>query len=99
MTTLGTEGSCQTRGESGAKQLIAAWLDEDFDASQGAFYYVRALQNPTCRWSTWDAVRAGVAPRPDLASTIQERAWSSPIQYLGTGDFGTENYASTSVVR
>jgi hypothetical protein len=37
------------------------------------------LENPTCRWSTWDAVRAGVPPRQDLQITIQERAWTSPI--------------------
>ena len=40
---------------------------------------VRVLENPTCRGSTWDAIRAGVEPRPDLHATIQERAWSSPI--------------------
>ena len=44
-----------------------------------SFYYVRVLENPTCRWSTWDAIRAGVMPRPDLEETLQERAWSSPI--------------------
>ena len=48
---------------------------------RSAFYYARAIENPTCRWSTWDAVHAGVEPRPDLHKTIQERAWSSPINY------------------
>jgi len=71
--------SCQTLGDSGARQLIAAWQDEDFDASQGAFYYVRALQNPTCRWSTYDAIRLGIEPDPRVPATIRERAWSSPI--------------------
>ena len=33
-------------------------------------------ENPSCRWSTWDAIRAGLEPRPDLSATIQERAWS-----------------------
>ncbi len=51
--------SCETRGETGAGHLMAAWQDPDFDASQGAFYYVRAIQNPTCRWSTYDAIRLG----------------------------------------
>jgi hypothetical protein len=71
--------SCQTRGESGARELMVAWQDEDFDASQGAFYYVRALQNPTCRWSTYDAIRLGIEPDPRVPATIRERAWSSPI--------------------
>jgi hypothetical protein len=71
--------SCQTLGESGAGQLMVAWQDEDFDASQGAFYYVRALQNPTCRWSTYDAIRLGIEPDPRVPATIRERAWSSPI--------------------
>jgi len=71
--------SCQTLGESGAGQLMVAWQDEDFDAGQGAFYYVRAIQNPTCRWSTYDAIRLGIAPSPLVPATIRERAWSSPI--------------------
>ncbi|MDP6471535.1 MAG: DUF3604 domain-containing protein [Pseudomonadales bacterium] len=70
--------SCQPRGD-GAGQLLAAWQDADFDASQGAFYYVRAIQNPTCRWSTYDAIRLGLEPDPRVPATIRERAWSSPI--------------------
>ena len=58
---------------------MAAWQDPDFDASQGAFYYVRATQNPTCRWSTYDAIRLGTQPDPRVPATIRERAWSSPI--------------------
>ncbi|NQZ97719.1 MAG: DUF3604 domain-containing protein [Myxococcales bacterium] len=63
-------------------QLMALWRDPHFDPDQHAFYYARVLENPTCRWSTWDAIRKGVPPRPDLAATIQERAWSSPIWYV-----------------
>lgn len=70
---------CSINPETGSEQLLAMWRDPEFDPSQRAFYYARAIENPTCRWSTWDAVRAGVAPRPDLARTLQERAWSSPI--------------------
>lgn len=71
--------TCQTLGESGAAQLMATFRDEDFDASEDAFYYVRAIQNPTCRWSSYDAIRLGVEPDPRVPPTIQERAWSSPI--------------------
>jgi len=70
---------CSVTADSGAAELLTLWRDPDFDPKQRAFYYVRVLENPTCRWSTWDAIRAGTAPRPDLARTIQERAWSSPI--------------------
>lgn len=72
---------CSITREKGAAELKVLWQDPTFDAGERAFYYVRALENPTCRWSTWDAIRAGVAPRPDLHATIQERAWSSPIWY------------------
>jgi hypothetical protein len=70
---------CSISDDAGAGALEALWHDPEFDPDERAFYYVRVLENPTCRWSTWDAVRAGVAPRPDLNRTLQERAWSSPI--------------------
>jgi hypothetical protein len=70
---------CRISANVGAAELKSSWQDPDYDPGQNAFYYVRALENPTCRWSTWDAIRAGVEPRPDMAATIQERVWSSPI--------------------
>jgi len=73
--------TCAYSRDVGAAELATVWRDPEFDASQRAFYYARVLENPTCRWSTWDAIRAGVAPRPDMKSVIQERAWSSPIWY------------------
>jgi len=48
---------------------------------QPAFYYVRVLENPTLRWSTYDANTLGIAPREDLPETSQERAYTSPIWY------------------
>ena len=71
--------TCAVDESKGAAELKGVWQDPDFDAAEHALYYVRVLENPVCRWSTWDALRAGVAPRPDLAATIQERAWTSPI--------------------
>ena len=74
--------TCAISEGLGAAELEAVWQDPTFDAEQHAFYYVRALENPTCRWSTWDAVRAGVAPREGIHPTIQERVWSSPVWYV-----------------
>lgn len=72
---------CSINPETGSAQLSTLWQDPTFNPEQWAFYYARAIENPTCRWSTWDAIRAGVEPRRDLAKTLQERAWSSPIHY------------------
>ena len=74
--------NCQISANEGADELRAVWEDPNFDPDLKAFYYVRVLENPTCRWSTWDALKSGEKPRADLPSTIQERAWSSPIWYI-----------------
>ena len=71
---------CSYSQDKGDAQLSALWRDPRYDARERAFYYARVLENPTCRWSTWDALRADAAPRSDFPKTIQERAWSSPIQ-------------------
>jgi len=65
----------------GAATLIGSWTDEHFDPEQHAFYYSRALEIPTPRWSTYDAVRHDLPLLEDVPATIQERAWTSPIWY------------------
>ena len=72
---------CSISSDVGADELKTVWTDNSFDPTVKAFYYVRVLENPTCRWSTWDAIKTGNEPREDLKKTIQERAWSSPIWY------------------
>ena len=73
---------CSITQNIGATELKTIWIDPEFNHIDDSFYYVRVLENPTCRWSTWDAVKAGFKPREDLHETIQERAWSSPIWYI-----------------
>jgi hypothetical protein len=71
----------------GAASLCGAWTDAGFDPAQRAFYYVRVLENPSCRWSAWECLRWGPADQPATCSdpaipwTVQERAWTSPIWY------------------
>lgn len=65
----------------GAPQLAAAWTDPDFEPAAHAFYYARALEIPTPRWSTRDAAKLGIPIPEGLPAAIQERAWSSPIWY------------------
>ncbi len=72
---------CSISANVGASELKTLWQDPSFTPGQEAFYYVRVLENPVCRWSTWDALGEGKKPRSDLSATIQERAWSSPIWY------------------
>ena len=76
---------CSISSGSGAAELKTVWRDPDFDPAESAFYYVRVLQNPTCRWSTYDAIRLGREPTPHAPPTIRERAWSSPIWYRPEG--------------
>jgi len=65
----------------GDPMLFAYWKDPDFDPSQRAFYYVRVLEIPTPRWTTYDAKVFGVKRPKDVPSSIQERAYTSPIWY------------------
>jgi len=65
----------------GAATLMGSWTDPDFDPTEGAFYYARALEIPTPRWTTYDAVRNNLPLLDDVPAVIQERAWGSPIWY------------------
>jgi hypothetical protein len=71
--------TCAVDASRGAAELQATWTDPDFEPGQRTFYYVRVLENPSCRWSTWDAVRTGRTPPPEVSTTLKERAWTSPI--------------------
>jgi hypothetical protein len=73
--------NCTVSADKGDSEIKVRWKDPAFDVKQAAVYYIRVLENPSCRWSTYDSIRIGEAPPTDVPATIQERAWSSPIWY------------------
>jgi len=65
----------------GEPVLAAYWADPDFDPKQNSFYYVRVLEIPTPRWTTYDAAFFSI-DRPDIVpATVQDRAYTSPVWY------------------
>jgi len=73
------------RSGEGHDSLCAVYRDESFDPEVSTYYYVRAVENPSARWSVYDCLRIPEAERPAICDdgsypqTIQEMAWTSPI--------------------
>jgi hypothetical protein len=82
--------TCALRGP-GADTMCATWSDPDFDPERAAVYYARVVENPSCRWTTWQCFALPPEGRPDACSdprvprTLQERAWTSPIWFAPEG--------------
>ncbi|MBE9539980.1 MAG: DUF3604 domain-containing protein, partial [Proteobacteria bacterium] len=53
--------SCAVTG-SGFQNLCTVWQDPQYKPDESAFYYVRVLENQSCRWSTRQCQAAGVNP-------------------------------------
>ncbi len=79
--TVNVEGGELHAMRSARRTSPRYWKDPDFDAKQRAFYYVRVLEIPTPRWTTFDAKVFGVKLPTDVPASIQERAYTSPIWY------------------
>ena len=66
----------------GAGALETEWRDPEFDANQSTYYYVRVLEIPTPRWTSYDAVRFNeTIDSKEVPMTTQERAYTSPIWF------------------
>jgi len=68
----------------GAATLQTVWRDPEFDAAKPAVYYLRALEIPTPRWTTYIAAKNGLPLPTSSPATVQERAYSSPIWFTPT---------------
>ncbi|MYE11554.1 MAG: DUF3604 domain-containing protein [Gammaproteobacteria bacterium] len=73
--------TCERKDATGAAELQARFVDPDYAPDRHAFYYVRVLENPTCRWPTRLALSANVDLPGDVPATEQQRGWSSPIWF------------------
>lgn len=65
----------------GTASLATVWQDPDFDRKERAFYYVRVLEIPVPRWTTYDAAYFDVEIPEGAPASIQDRAYTSPIWY------------------
>jgi hypothetical protein len=65
----------------GSPLLVAYWEDPEFDPAEHAFYYVRVLEIPTPRWTTYDAAFYKIKRPANVPATVQDRAYTSPIWY------------------
>jgi len=66
-------------------EVVAHWIDPDFEPSLRGFYYVRVIEIPTPRWSAYDATFFDIDMREGTRMTVQDRAYTSPIWYTPGG--------------
>ena len=74
------ETSCMVSGIK-KKNYCSVWEDNNFDEDEDAYYYLRVISAPTCRWSheLCNQNPNFCEDHNQFPKSIQERAWTSPI--------------------
>ena len=92
---LDTEGNLNNKVISIAEfptcsdEICVVHTDKEFQLTQSAYYYLRAVELPSPRWHTYDCDKIAVESRPEVCKSddypkiIREMAWTSPIWYHG----------------
>ncbi len=86
-TKAGVNLETGERFGDGHASLCAVFSDPDFDTSENAYYYMRAVENPSPRWSLLDCLGYSDDERPKecnderISTAINEQAWTSPIWF------------------
>jgi len=68
------------------QQSCTVWQDPEFEAEQDSFYYVRLLENPSCRWSTLQCQASGVNPFARDCAAQAEKATNKALENGASGD-------------
>ena len=76
--------SCAVTG-AGYKNLCTVWKDPQYNPEQAAFYYLRVIENPSCRWSTRQCQSMGVNP---FASNCADQAELRTQEFQNNGAIG-----------
>jgi hypothetical protein len=79
-STVNTE-LASYRNSVGATSFSVVWEDPDFNPAVPAFYYVRVIEIPTPRWTSYDARHFDFDLPTEIPRVTQERVYSSPIWY------------------
>lgn len=86
-TDAGVDLETGERFGDGHTTLCTVFEDESYDPSLNTYYYMKAVETPSPRWSLLDCVSYSDAERPDvcdqpnIATAINEQAWTSPIWF------------------
>ncbi len=90
--------SCEVPRLGQADHLCGVWTDPDFDPALPASYYVRVLENESCRWSTRQCVDRGVdcGQLSRLTGTFPESSGLSGWEGCCTITRGTRGFVGTA---
>ncbi|NNC55142.1 MAG: DUF3604 domain-containing protein, partial [Pseudomonadales bacterium] len=86
-SAAGVDMKTGKRYGKGHSNLCTVFEDPEFNPQETAYYYLRAVENPSPRWSLLDCIsyseaeRPNVCDSPKISAVIQEQAWTSPIWY------------------